>query len=97
MSVIVKGMEMPKDCNDCPCFEREWFNDDIVGFCKAIKLRIETYERLLNCPLVEIPIPHGRMIDIDDAIKSYGERAELGYVSQSKFLNVVIQAEGSEE
>lgn len=50
-----------------------------------------------GCPLIEIHAPHGRLIDIDDAIESYGERAELGYVSQANFLNVVIEAEGSEE
>ena len=69
MSVIVKGMEMPRDCNDCPCFEREWFDDDIVGFCKAVKVRIETYERLLNCPLIEIPTPHGRLIAAAELVR----------------------------
>ena len=86
MSVIVKGMEMPRDCNDCPCFEREWFDDDIVGFCKAIKVRLQTYKRLLNCPLIEVPTPHGRLGDLDalwDRMYKYidneGAKMPFGY------------------
>ena len=98
MSVIVKGMEMPNNCAEC----ERW------SICKCLK-EYEDYESILyavddgdlvradGCPLVEIPTPHGRLIDIDDTIESYGERAELGYVSQSKFLNVVIEEEGNEE
>ena len=95
MSVLVKGMEMPKDCNNCPCFEREWFDDDIVGFCKAVKVWIETYERLLNCPLIEISTPHGRLIDADKLAR---DTIYNKYITETILSDAptVIEAEGSE-
>ena len=90
MSVLVKGMEMPTTCRECV------IGNPKAKTCIIGKPKMNT-KRRDDCPLVEVKEPHGRLIDIDDAIESYGERAELGYVSQSKFLNVVIQAEGSEE
>ena len=54
MSVIVKGMEMPERCG--ACFLR-------VGGCKQ---RIYMEQRPKYCPLVEIPTPHGRLIDADE-------------------------------
>ena len=63
-SVLVKGMEMPKDCSTCPCFQYNMFDDEIDGYCKALKTKI-TYsdERHPNCSLIEVPTPHGRLID----------------------------------
>lgn len=92
MSVIVKGMEMPKGCGCC----------SMTSHCEFLlrkidRLWIPLNYRLDDCPLVEISMPHGRLVDIDDAIESYGGNAELGYVSQAKFLNVIIEAEGVTE
>ena len=46
MSVIVKGMEMPKHCYDCP------LQDGEDGRCKV--LGITVYEIPKECPLVEV-------------------------------------------
>lgn len=48
MSVLIKGMKMPKNCEDCR------FED--FGGCMFRVTRSE-------CPLVEVPTPHGRLID----------------------------------
>lgn len=56
MSVLVKGMKMPGDCLSCPLKEE--------GFCNitnAYAVRIN--ERNSDCPLVDIPEHHGRLID----------------------------------
>jgi hypothetical protein len=96
MSYIVPK-KMPMRCFEC----REISSSTIDGYSCGIAHKSLASEHGINvrrpdwCPLIELP-PHGRLIDIDDAIESYGERVELGYVSQSKFLNVVIEAEGSE-
>ena len=57
MSVLIKGMEMPKSCWDCfACHD---------GWC-IINQKIEGHRTVTHsCPLVEIP-PHGRLIDADD-------------------------------
>ena len=65
MSVLIKGMEMPKGCLNC--FVK-------AGWCTAIRKRMEEASRSDrwipanyrhdDCPLTKIP-PHGRLIDAD--------------------------------
>lgn len=49
MSILIRGMEMPKNCGTC--FLR-------VGGCKQ---RMYIEHRPKGCPLIELP-PHGRLI-----------------------------------
>lgn len=56
MSILIKGMEKPISCDDC-----------IVPLSKCDFLQ----RRADKCPLVEIPTPHGRLIDASELIKSY--------------------------
>ena len=58
MSVLIKGMEMPKNCIDCAF---GW-----NGWCHRINSRafVEVDMRRHDCPLIEVP-PHGRLIDAD--------------------------------
>ena len=60
MSILIKGMEMPKDCNKCPM--------TVDGYCRIIGYPngdaiIKRYKPLW-CPLVEVP-KHGRLIDAE--------------------------------
>jgi len=50
MSVIVRGMKMPKDCFEC------------MVDCPVGTQRFIVKGRPRGCPLVEIPTPHGRLI-----------------------------------
>ena len=66
MSILIKGMEMPKSCFMCPFSE---INDADTDLCSITG---ELYDstpfkpefRRSDCPLIEIP-PHGRLIDAD--------------------------------
>ena len=63
--ILIRNMEMPKNCKICPCFQYDMFDDDIDGYCKALKTKIMNRSKHHpDCPLVEIPTPHGRLIDI---------------------------------
>ncbi len=64
MSILIKGIKMPKCCADCPCFY------DFIS-CQALSDGTDDFsasgfdefkERLSNCPLVEVP-SHGPLID----------------------------------
>ena len=62
MSVLIKGMEMPKTCGECRFSVDGWCyaiasNDDQPGY-------INPYEKVKWCPLVPVP-SHGRLIDAD--------------------------------
>lgn len=74
MSVLIKGMEMPKSCIACPMLE----GDRMDGLCHAVSRWLDDDEywtwylypegdmddsKPCNCPLVPVPTPHGRLID----------------------------------
>lgn len=60
MSILIKGMEMPKNCNKCPM--------TVDGYCRIIGYpngdALNKRYKPLWCPLVEVP-KHGRLIDAD--------------------------------
>ena len=62
MSVLIKGMEMPKSCYFCEMYEADLY------WCSAAKRDIDSFDDYDNrssfCPLVPVP-PHGRLIDAD--------------------------------
>lgn len=74
MSILIKGMEIPKRCYDCRMLE----GDQYDGFCHAADKWMDSdwwswytfeegdvdYSKPVNCPLVPVP-PHGRLIDAD--------------------------------
>ena len=67
MSLIIKGSIMPLMCEECPCYDCDDYS------CKATGRGVIEYRydgRPDNCPLVEIPTPHGRLIDADELKKN---------------------------
>lgn len=72
MSVLIKKMEMPRHCGECSLL---CYCDDCY-FCGYEDGLLYTFgdsylipnERPNNCPLTEVPTPHGRLIDADDVL-----------------------------
>ena len=83
--ILIKGMEMPESCVECRLCE----GDTMDGFCHAVSkwfddeyFRWYQYEeddidesKPANCPLVEVPTPHGRLIDEDLLIADIRENS----------------------
>lgn len=96
MSVLIKGMKMPKSCLLCP------FGDEFGKCCVNAELE-DSNELTHSCPLVELP-DHGDLIDRDalyddDSWEWFNEWGST--VNQQARLvadaPVVIPAERSEE
>ena len=68
MSVYIRGMEMPKNCEECPILCRAGVKFNGFGFLED--------KRADDCPLVEIKTPHGRLIDGDALHKLFMEYAK---------------------
>ena len=74
MSVIIKNMEVPQCCGACH-----------VGFCKQIGCELyigfDDYatSRHPDCPISNIPTPHGRLIDADALMKEIQETCKRLY------------------
>lgn len=85
MGVYIKGIEMPKNCFDC----------EIFGLC-SLKDRLEHIkDRNPDCPLVEIPTPHGRLIDRDAVPEvSADPLEEAGFQGVLDDMPVFLEAEG---
>lgn len=73
MSVLIKGMEMPNSCGECPLQCDECFGSFRCWFSKKWGSDLM---RADDCPLVEVPTPHGRLIDADELIAFYNRRSE---------------------
>lgn len=106
MSVIVKGMEMPKNCQECGLY--------IEGACYAKGYR--DYRSIMDtakpddCPLVELPEKHGRLVDADKLADLLSKEKEKVVGEGNLFLcfavgfawgfiakePTVVEAEGSE-
>ena len=105
MSVMIRGMEMPSGCNTCQlhvlCFD--------YYVCRAKKLERGDYldvddeaiagRRHSCCPLVEIPTPHGRLIDADELethVDNWWDIGEYVFADTIRNADTIIEAEVSE-
>lgn len=71
--VVIRGMEMPKSCDECRLFNESW--------CMA--LGVENWRksynkppeggRLPDCPLVPLPEGRGKLGDLDEIVKRLNE------------------------
>jgi len=68
MSILIKGMEMPTDCHNCPL----GFGGGCYCGTSADEYMCPDHGRAEWCPLVPVP-PHGRLIDADAFIKRISE------------------------
>ena len=97
MSYIVPK-EIPNRCGRCPCFHAEH-----PMYCQAVKA--DKNKRIYApygegrpdwCPLIEVPTPHGRLIDADElANKTFYSTTGAPYITYKTFCNAptVIEAE----
>ena len=105
MGIYIKGMKPPNDCYECPC--KKWVDDGCAG-CWADS-NIHNASKPVDCPLIEISEPHGRLIDAsykvdmpfyDDEYEEYSVRTvtveELLMMADNE-VPTVIEAEGRDE
>ena len=69
MSVIIKGMGMPKSCDSCDLIQFD--DEELEAHCPLSPhyrwCGTPPDYRPEGCPLVEVPTPHGRLIDCERA------------------------------
>lgn len=103
MSILIRGMEMPKNCRTCPML----FDGHSYRWCNITgeSLGIEETDngRDEYCPLIELP-PHGRLIDVDDFMRhliiNTADLRTLSTGTVGKALHdtpTIIEAEGETE
>lgn len=108
MSILIKGMDMPKNCKECDfCNEINFEGYLWFDYYCSVKDKSFDWDDDDNkpdwCPLVEIPTPHGRLIDADKlniydvspaSIEGYGF-CVMGVTEEDiELADTVIEAEG---
>jgi len=107
MGIYVKGMEMPKECLECEMqiyysfLGRTWCKPASIILADNYK-PIPFDGRPTWCPLVEVPEPHGRLIDAEKLKNEYPHDTDWDYpVSTNCYVCesidnalTVIEAEG---
>ena len=82
MSIIIKGMEMPKSCRAC-MFSRTDIRN--IDWCAL------TGEDLpCDCPIIEVP-PHGRLIDADALYEMCALDTSTDVMASTKRINEYMQ------
>lgn len=54
MSILIKGMKKPKNCDECPLA-------DSYLACDA---------QSVNCPIIEVSTPHGPLVDTKNLLET---------------------------
>ena len=93
MSVLIKGMDMPETCFDCAMF--------VSGWCDAMDKDL-TYEIGKTgkpdwCPLVEVPTPHGDLIDKGALNYNANYFEPLIHKADIDWMPIIIEAESEVE
>ena len=91
MSVLIKGREMPNNCQECVCINDEYF------YCQAVGRQPQD-ENVISrrpdwCPLIEVP-PHGRLID---ASVAYDKIAEAAGEESGNYVDMDVVDRGLSE
>ena len=63
MSILIKGMEMPKNCGECPFKGLNPTGESMI--CDLTLFSVPWDWIPFDCPLIEISTPHGRLIDAE--------------------------------
>lgn len=90
MSILIKGMEVPEKCGSCDLFHVESpMHCTVVKGHKTVGAPYGM-TRPDWCPLIEIPEPHGDLIDRDALIKDLtnGIKAGLLLDGYEKYQNI---------
>lgn len=83
MSILVKGMRMPKSCSYC-----DFYNMHLVRCTRIPKwLEIDVCNyRDKECPIVEVSATYGRLIDADALIESFNAMEQTQIIKLIKSL-----------
>lgn len=104
MGVYIKGMEMPKSCDECRIMMFEDTNCVPELFC-GCPIVFKAHPQGVGhrpdyCPLVEVPTPHGRLIDAEALMEKKNTHidvlADWRYVRVSTIEDAptIIESEG---
>ena len=104
MSVLIRDMEMPKDCLECELYGAMYSSGcNVASLGIPKRYNYDPHIRPDWCPLVELPKKHGRLVEFIDVATETDEDTGLEEVNvgevfeaylRMKEAPAVIEAEG---
>ena len=97
MSVLIKGMKMPKSCIKCSFCGLAGIHMErlVCMFTGKSEVRELIDDRLPGCPVVALPEKHGRLIDADELVRIWTGAKFYGNIKPIVDARpTVIEAEG---
>ena len=99
MSVLIKGRKKPQNCMMCQFHGFGGYKNELI-VCSLTGRSEGQLSNVLGCPLVEVPTPHGRLIDADKLLKkgitlSWSVQKWMSEVDIG-LMPTIIEAEGDE-
>ena len=93
MSEYVVRMEMPKNCDACPCLDDygDYPRCRISGEQRGYNFPIRE-KRMPNCPIIcQLPEGHGRLVDADAILNDKGNYFTLGGGGDRYYHETIIE------
>ena len=98
MSVLVKGMEMPKNCMSCPfpSVGVDWY----YCYCPGVDGKAYDFAQAEtvpdDCPLIALPDKHGRLVDADEMnFSSMLDSIDQDIAEETvMYAPIIVEAEG---
>ena len=91
MTILIKDMKMPFTCLDCDFHKCAGGVGDFCSLTKRRQFRFKN--RPKNCPLIELPEPHGNLIDRDALwveINKICDRHDAGIITDLTCLQQIL-------
>lgn len=92
--VYIKGMEMPRNCGECP-LSGDWYCNalpSIPAWHKEYVSSLTAKTRMDRCPLIPVP-EHGTLIDADGEIEVSIKMMPVGKCDIDLISPVIIPAD----
>lgn len=109
MSILIRGMEMPKNCKKCMFADFDDVEFDYELYCAISKkyADLDACDHPLGwiCSLTEVKEPHGDLVDKDKLIQEFMD-SDLDHLQRDDWkeviqivsdADVIIEAEEKEE
>ena len=93
MSVLVKGMKMPENCLECAI--RSYDSNAGEEYCPFSQIECLSVGRQKDCPLVELPENHGRLVEFVDVETEIDDDTGLEEINVGEMLSAYLRMRGA--
>lgn len=86
--ILIRGMEMPKHCIDCPLMVDRFDTDACALQSEEANEAIENWEDMRRgCPIVPLPKKHGRLIDAEAYVDYMQNRYDNNEITNGDWID----------